>query len=426
MPFSADFLRMMLPLIAVLAVAPTAPASPQPDHVDVSTLTGKLVVGFQGWFMCPGDGRPRGGWGHWFTENTPNAAHMHFDLLPDVSELSQRERCPTDLRTVDGQPIFLFSDQNPATVLRQFTWMRQYGISSVALQRFLVGLDTRRPAADLPAVDRVLDNVRTAAERTGRGFFVMYHIVGADPQRWADLLAQDWHRLMAAGVTRSPAYQRHRGRPVLAIAGVGSHDRPGTAAQMADLLARLRRDSAADGGVTLLGATATGWRTLDGDAQQDPAWTTVYRSFDVLSPWTVGRYRDAASFARFRRERLRPDMAEARRHGIDYMPVIFPGFSWRNLFHAVRHVDKPLDEIPRLCGDFLNMQAEAATGDGATMLYGAMFDEVDEGTALFKLVPDRAGLPANAPAIALDEDGCRMGSDGYLRIAGEIGRKLRR
>jgi hypothetical protein len=407
-------------LLAAFAVLLALPAAAAP--VDVSTLDKKFVVGFQGWFMCPDDGRPRGGWVHWFTANRDDPEHVHFDLLPDTSELPPTERCPTGLRTADGRPIFLFSDQNFSTVLRQFEWMRQYGIDSVALERFVVDIDPVRPVAGPVAVDRVLANVRAAAERTGRGFFVMYDIAGADPARWADDLADDWRRLVAGGLTASPAYQRHKGRPVLAVAGVGSSDRPGTAEEMLALLQRLRHETA--GGVTLLGSTATGWRTLDADSKRDPAWARAYRAFDVLSPWMVGRYRDADSFARVRAQRLLPDMAEARRLGIDYMPVIFPGFSASNLYRVTGKGPKPLNGIPRLCGRFLWLQATADVADGARMLYGAMFDEVDEGTALFKLVPEARNLPAPPPTVALDDAGCHVASDWYLKLSGRVGELL--
>jgi len=36
------------------------------------------------------------------------------------------------------------------------------------------------------------------------------------------------------------------------------------------------------------------------------------------------------------------------------------------------------------------------------MLYGAMFDEVDEGTALFKVAPNAASEPAQGSYVALD------------------------
>ena len=203
------------------------------------TLNNQLVVGFQGWFMCPGDGRPGGGWVHWFAGNKPDAAHFRVELMPDTSELQPDERCPTGLTSANG-PVYLFSDQNPKTVLRQFQWMRQYDIDVAALQRFVVGFDPIHPVGGRAVWDRVLNNALAAADATGRGIYVMYDIAGADPVRWADVLVDDWKRLLAQGVTRHPSYQHHKGRPVLAIAAIGSASRPGTASETLDLVARLR------------------------------------------------------------------------------------------------------------------------------------------------------------------------------------------
>jgi hypothetical protein len=69
-----------------------------------------------------------------------------------------------------------------------------------------------------------------------------------------------------------------------------------------------------------------------------------------------------------------------------------------------------------------------ALSAGATTLFAAMFDEVDEGTAMFKLVPLSEQVPdysAGSSFVALDADGCRLPSDWYLRLAGEAARALR-
>jgi len=58
------------------------------------------------------------------------------------------------------------------------------------------------------------------------------------------------------------------------------------------------------------------------------------------------------------------------------------------------------------------------------MMYGAMFDEVDEGTAMFKLAPTRASVPAGVPIVTLDADGDRLPSDWYLQLAREAQRRL--
>jgi len=75
-----------------------------------------------------------------------------------------------------------------------------------------------------------------------------------------------------------------------------------------------------------------------------------------------------------------------------------------------------------LRGEFLWRQAYNAKIAGATMLKIAMFDEVDEGTAIFKTVSQRAQAPEQGFWLTLDADGAELPSDWYLRIAGEITR----
>ena len=107
----------------------------------------------------------------------------------------------------------------------------------------------------------------------------------------------------------------------------------------------------------------------------------------MLSPWTVGRFCDDAGADAYRARRLAADLAAATAAGKRYMPVVFPGFSWHNLRGGASN------EIPRRGGAFYWRQVWNAVGAGATMLKTAMFDEVDEGTAMFKLAPTAAELP---------------------------------
>ena len=155
------------------------------------------------------------------------------------------------------------------------------------------------------------------------------------------------------------------------------------------------------------------------DSQPDPAWAGVYRSFDIISPWTIGRFRDDDGVDRFYREQVVPDSAEARVFGIEYMPVVFPGFSWRNM-----NRDQALNQIPRRGGRFFWRQIERAIGAGNTMLYSAMFDEVDEGTAMFKLASTANDVPAAASLVTLDADGEMLPSDWYLQLAREAQQRL--
>ena len=99
--------------------------------------------------------------------------------------------------------------------------------------------------------------------------------------------------------------------------------------------------------------------------------------------------------------------------------MIFPGFSWHNL-----NGGKP-NQIPRRGGAFYWRQAFNAVNAGCTMIYGAMFDEMDEGTAMFKLAPTSRQLPAQGTFVSLDADGTKLPSDWYLRLVGAAGKMLR-
>ena len=93
---------------------------------------------------------------------------------------------------------------------------------------------------------------------------------------------------------------------------------------------------------------------------------------------------------------------------------MFPGFSWHNL------TGDRLDAIPRLKGQFLWSQLIAAKRSGCQMIYVAMFDEVDEGTAIFKCSNDP---PVGNGARFLTYEG--LPSDHYLKLVGQGGKMLR-
>jgi hypothetical protein len=163
-----------------------------------------------------------------------------------------------------------------------------------------------------------------------------------------------------------------------------------------------------------MGGTPTGWRQLDQDARADTAWKAVYTSMDGIQPWTVGRYADQAGADGYRKNSLAPDLARANADGNAYLPVVFPGFSWKNLNAG------PANQIPRRGGRFLWRQAMNAKSAGAQSLKIAMFDEVDEGTAIFKLAAAPADAPDQGFWLTLDADGEALPSDWYLRVAGQI------
>jgi hypothetical protein len=60
------------------------------------------------------------------------------------------------------------------------------------------------------------------------------------------------------------------------------------------------------------------------------------------------------------------------------------------------------------------------------MMYIAMFDEVDEGTAIYKVAATPAGLPNGVQLLSLNVDGINLPSDWYLRLGGMTAKTLRR
>src|SRR5579884_3956642 len=80
-----------------------------PGHpgVDTQTLAGKVMCGYQGWFVCEGDGAGRD-WFHWSGRNGFQPGSCKIDLWPDVSELDADERYVTPFKHADGTPAEVF------------------------------------------------------------------------------------------------------------------------------------------------------------------------------------------------------------------------------------------------------------------------------------------------------------------------------
>jgi hypothetical protein len=379
----------------------TADEGPQKRQViDASTLRRKVLCGYQGWFRCPGD--PAGvGWRHWSRDaRTLGPDTLTFEMWPDMSEYEEDEQyAAPGFRYPDGKPARLFSSANPKTVERHFRWMQQHGLDGVFLQRFVVALKDR-------STDLVLSNVRRSAEKTGRTFALCYDLSGAPKDRVYDLVVADWKRLVDdEKVTRDGRYLHHNGKPVLFVWGFYS-DRFG--AELADRLIDFFKGDPKYG-VTLVGGCQWWWRT-----EKDTAWARAFRRFDVISPWNVGNAVRVGDQKHAATEYWKDDLDEAKKAGMAYLPVIYPGFGWVNL----KGKAAARNDLPRLGGDFYWRQFSTAADLGIDMAYVAMFDEADEGTAVFKV----SNAPPTPGRFVTYEN---LPSDWYLRLTGE-GTKLLR
>src|SRR5439155_21494060 len=94
------------------------------EGVDRTTLTGKVMAGYQGWFTAEGDGAGAG-WRHYSKRGQFRPGSCNIDLWPDVSELDEDEKFATPFKHADGQTAYVFSSHQRKTVLRHFRWMQE-------------------------------------------------------------------------------------------------------------------------------------------------------------------------------------------------------------------------------------------------------------------------------------------------------------
>jgi hypothetical protein len=395
---------------AMASAQPSVYSGPVVKGVDTKTLTGKVMCGYQGWFGAPGDGRSESDWRHWTRHNGNfTDGNAKVDLWPDVSELDPSQRFATGFKFADGRPAEVFSSFEKATVLKHFQWMQDYGIDGVFVQRFANGL---KNSNSLEHCNTVLASCREGANRYGRTYAVMYDLSGLHAGQTQQVI-DDWRMLLHdMSITGDPAYLQHHGKPVVAIWGIGFNDnREYTLAECKQLV-EFFKDT--DGGCTVMLGLPAGWRELKGDAVHDPLLLDIAAMADIISPWTVGRYADTAGVTRYAEQNLKPDLAWCQERKIDYLPVVFPGFSWHNMKAG------PLNQIPRQHGQFLWSQFYQARRAGVAMAYVAMFDEVDEGTAIFKCANE---VPVGEKSHFVGYEG--LPSDFYLKMVGEGSKLIR-
>ena len=378
--------------------------------VNTRTLTGKVMCGYQGWFSAQGDGAARG-WTHWGGRNGFQPGSCNIDLWPDVTELDQDERYPTPFLHADGQPAEVFSASNRKTVLRHFQWMKETGIDGVFVQRFITDVSSPKGARHFNVV---LNHCREGANLFGRTYAVMYDLSGLGGGQMQRVM-DDWKLLVdRMQIATDPAYLHHDGKPVVVVWGFGFNDgRKYTLTEGLELV-KFLKDDPRYGGCTVMLGVPTHWRTLDHDCVKDQAMHELILNADIVSPWTVGRYSTPAAATKYAADTLKPDLQWCQERGKEFMPVVFPGFSWHNM-----NPRSPLNQIPRLKGQFLWTQFVQAKKAGCTMIYQAMFDEVNEGTAIFKC--------SNSPPVGASQFVTYEGlpSDFYLKLVGRATRMLR-
>lgn len=405
---------MMCRFFALLLLAATALGA----EIDASSLRGKVLCGYQGWFRTPGDATGLG-WVHWSRDGKRIAPEtVSFEMWPDVSGLPAESRRDAEGFTDGaGKTMQLFSSDDAAVVRRHFEWMAQHGIDGVWLQHFALELpggpaggdDESKPNGKRSASRRrVMEHVRAAARATGRVWALTYDLSGCPADRIYEIVTRDWQRLVDEGVTSDARYVRERGLPAVELFGFYSTGRNALPVEVGNGLIDFFK-TPGKYAAFVVGGGEWYWRR-----NTDPEWQKMLRRLDGFSPWNTGHTaREKDGTVRAATTDWRAEKAEFEQAGMLWLPVIWPGFSWDNL------QKKPPGStlIARRGGRFMWEQFAALSEIGGDSAIVAMFDEVDEGTAIFPVL-DRP--PVEGHFVGLEG----LPSDWYLRLVGEATRRL--
>ncbi|GAB4015714.1 hypothetical protein GCM10028808_41730 [Spirosoma migulaei] len=368
---------------------------------------GLVMAGYQGWFAAQGDASERG-WHHYQKRGKFEPGYASIDFWPDVKDYPITYK--TAFQFADGSPASLYSPFDESSVDLHFNWMKEYGIDGVFMQRFLTEVKSEKGKRHF---NKVLENALKAAKKHRRAICIMYDLSGSTSADM-ELLVKDWEEVQQLfslfNNQENPTYLRHNGKPLLAIWGVGFND--GRRYTTADIQVLVDRVKGPTKKTSILLGVSYYWRTMTKDTEVSDRLHPLIKSADIIMPWAVGRYKPE-TYATVAGSTLADDIAWCKAAKVDYVPLVFPGFSWGNL----KNSPNVYNQIPRLKGDFLWQQVAGAKAADAQSLYVAMFDEVDEGTAIFKTRRENE-LPLNGEGkfVGIESD---LGSDYYLWLTGQ-------
>ncbi|MHC4708313.1 MAG: glycoside hydrolase family 71/99-like protein [Planctomycetota bacterium] len=387
------------------------------DSNRYDSYKGLLMTGYQGWFNAPGDGADKD-WTHYRKNGVFKPGHCTIDFWPDVTEYEKTYK--TAFHFADGSPAYVFSSYDASTTDLHFKWMADYGIDGAFMQRFIHRI-TESTIKNHYHV--VFESAMQAATKHNRAISIRYDLTG---------MAQGYSRVLLADLDEMiekydlfervdcPTFLHHNGKPLIAVGGVGFSDDIAGTDDIGYLdEAEIIIAGLVERGFSIMIRVPARWREFGGNAVvKDPEdrirLHQIIKTCDILMPWHVGAYREE-SYRKVWPERIRDDINWCQSNNMDYVPVIFPGFSRLNL--------KGYDDgsfRPRNGGSFFWLQASSAIQVSAKMLFLAQFDEMDEGTQYFKCLPEVPVGPS--PFIPYEKD---IQSDHYLWLAGKAGEMLR-
>jgi len=388
--------------------------TPHKDGDPFNSYRGLVMAGYQGWFCAPESacthGTPGGICSHSKRENTkwyhyreseqfaPGVKRNSIDMWPDMHEyevrytpgerlinISSGDRVPAHFMLPDGQRAEVYSNYDKSTVMLHFKWMKDYGIDGVFMQRFVGEVIDNPDGKD--HFDTVLSHAMEASNIHQRAICVMYDLGGFQPDRLNKTL-DDAQAIMDKYLLKDRSKQKfylyQNEKPLIVLWGVGFNDgRPYQLTDIENLINGLKEK-----GFSIMLGVPTYWRERRNDAVGDLKLHELIKSADVIMPWFVGRF-GMDNYTDFH-NLIVQDIAWCKTNKVEYAPLCFPGSSDLNMHphHESRN--------ERYGGQFLWNQMYHCIKSGAQMLYMAMFDEIDEGTALYKVL-NKKDVPSNEP-----------------------------
>jgi len=412
-------IRLTITTIAILLCSNlfAAPAKNMaktpPNIVPNTSLEGKWLVGYQAWFRTPSDGTNLH-WQHYSGGRNPSAEGMVVDLWPDTTEFPEeiKDLVPGFFHP-NGEQAYLYSSTKPEIIDVHLRWMKEYDIDGPWLQRFVVGLPGQKLEENYPIFNAIMDNVVASAKKHGRVWGINFDPAGGVKETLYDAVVTEWKRMVDDGYTKPEnRYIQHNGLPVVHIWSLhnkGDNFTPTTP----EVALKLMQFFNAEGPYKAFLISGATWPWA---REKEPEYMELKANMKAVIPWNTGHAPQGADgIKRAGTAHWPKDKEFAEDNNILWIPVLYPGFTWKNMNRYRKDAEVYID---RRKGDFLWEQFVAAHNAGAETIMLGMFDEVDEGSAFFKISPEP---PTQAHFVGTDG----MPSDWWLQLVREARRIYR-
>ncbi|MBD3905441.1 glycoside hydrolase family 71/99-like protein [Chryseobacterium sp. Ch-15] len=368
------------------------------------------MTGYQGWFTTEGDSAKLG-WNRYAKDWVFTNKVCSFDAWPETREYEKLYKTP--IVDSKGSSTFLFSSNDASTSDLHMKWMKDFSIDGAFVQRFFLALHDATRDHHL----KVLKNMMKSGKKYNRSVSVMYDISGLKTDKDAEKIINDWKYLvdeLKITSQNDTSYLFHEHKPIVGIIIAGLKDSPSNLQAIKKIIYFFKTDKNYGNCSIVLGVPFY-WRTLNNDSTSDILLHDLVKICNYIMPWSVGRirYDNLSEVLNI----MEDDKKWCDKYKVEYLPVIYPGFSWHNAVSGA-----PLNEIPRNNGELYKKQIKMVETIKSNNVFAAMFDEINEGTAVFKL----SKKPPNTSEMKFIPYESEISEDYYLQLLQKLSENLKR